>query len=120
MAVGPSVENPVTDVAPGGLGVLLGLIPVGANLADKAVLGSFGLSLGLLALGLEIGRELSSVPRAVGLNNIIVPVLLYEALEILAVGRAWVRHGVIREPALQLGLMPLVVDCNYWLASFAK
>lgn len=89
---------------------------MGANLLHEVVLGSLDLALGLLALGLQEGAELSGIPAAVGSHDVVVPVLLNEALKILAVGRGRVRDGVIREPALKLRLVPFVVD--FTLVSF--
>lgn len=110
LALGPSVKNPVINTGPGAVGILLGLVPVALNLGNQAVLGTFGLLLGLLALGLEEGAQLGGIPAVVGLDNIVVPVLLNDALQVLAVSWSRVRDVVVSEPALQLRLMPLVVD----------
>lgn len=40
-----------------------------------------------------------------------LPVGLDESLEVLAISRSWIWDIVVREPALELSLMPLVVCC---------
>jgi hypothetical protein len=100
--------------------VLLGLIPVRANLANEAVLGSLGLGLGLLALGLEESAQLSRVPAVVGCDNVVIPVLLDKVLKILAVGRGGIWDRVVSKPALQLSLMPFVVGYITMLALLRK
>jgi hypothetical protein len=42
-----------------------------------------------------------------------IPVVLNEILELFTVGGFWVGDVVVGEPAVKLGLMPLIVD---WFA----
>lgn len=111
LAVGPAVEDPVLGAGPRVLGSVLSLIPRVLDLSNKRVLVGLGALLGLDALLLEVSRELVRVPVLVGRDGVVLPVLLDQVLEVLAVGRGGVRDIVVREPALELGLMPLVVCC---------
>lgn len=117
LALSPGVEDPVADAGPGLLGIILGLVPVGLDLLDEAVLGGLSLAGGLGASGLQEGAQVGAVPALVGGDDIVVPVLLDQRLEVLAVRGRRVRDVVVREPALELGLMPLVVDCETGILS---
>jgi hypothetical protein len=86
-------------------------VPVRLDLLEEAVLVLLGALLRLLALGCEVARQLVGVPLAVWLGNIVVPVLLNQVLEVLAIRSCGVGDVVIGQPALKLSLMPLVVDC---------
>lgn len=112
LALSPSVENPILDTRPSSVGVLFGLVPVSADLLHQVVLGSLGLGLRLPAFGLEEGAQFSGIPAAVRGDDVVVPVLLHKGFQVLAVCGSGVRDGVVREPAFELGLMPLVVYCD--------
>lgn len=112
LALGPGVEDPVLDGDPGGLRLILGLVPGTLHLGNESILVLLGRLLGLDALLLQVGAELVSIPRVVRRDDVGVPVLLDELLEILAVGRSGVGNVMVRKPALKLGLMPLVVRCK--------
>lgn len=88
------------------------LMPVRLDLADKAVLVLLSALLDLLARACDVVLELLGVPSVVGLGNLVVPVVLDKVDEVLAVGRGGIGDIVVREPSLQLGLMPLVVSCK--------
>ncbi|KAG9859269.1 hypothetical protein KCU68_g188, partial [Aureobasidium melanogenum] len=93
-------------------GLVGSLTPVRLDLADEAVLVLLSTLLDLLARACDVVLELLGVPSVVGLSNLVVPVVLDQINEVLAVGRGRVGNIVVREPSLQLGLMPLVVSCN--------
>lgn len=109
LAVSPAVKDPVLGTAPGSLCSILSLIPSTLNLGQQGVLGRFSALLGLNALLLQVRRQLVIVPVLVRGDSIVLPVLLDEVCEVLAIRWGGVRHVVIRQPTLQLGLVPLVV-----------
>jgi hypothetical protein len=109
LAFSPGIKDPVPDTGPGSMCVLLGLVPVGADLANKAVFCGLSLGLSLLSLGLEIGTKLGCIPTVVGSNDMVIPVLLYKIFKVLAVGGRGIWDRVVGKPAFQLSLMPLVV-----------
>jgi len=100
LAVGPAIQNPVPDTAVGGLGFVLGFVPRALDLRDQRVLALGGRILGLEALELEVGRELLCVPILVRGDDVVVPVLLDNLLQIAAVRGRRVRDIVIRQPSL--------------------
>ena len=116
LALGPGIKDPISNVSPGLLGLVLSLEPVGLNLLNQVILGSFGLGLGLLALGLKEGAELGGVPALIWRNDVLIPVLFDQILEILAVRRSRIGDVVVGEPTLKLCLVPFVVYCNKELA----
>lgn len=65
LAVGPAVQNPVLDIGPGGLSLVLRLVPVALHLADERIAAGLGGILGLDTLLLEIAIKLGSVPAVV-------------------------------------------------------
>lgn len=85
--------------------------PQGLHLADEAVLVLLSALLDLLTLGAEEVGELVDVPRVVRLDDVVLPVVLDQVLQVLAVRSSWVRDVVVGQPALQLGLVPFVVCC---------
>ncbi|KAG9938486.1 hypothetical protein KCV05_g189, partial [Aureobasidium melanogenum] len=91
-------------------GLVGSLTPVRLDLADEAVLVLLSTLLDLLARACDVVLELLGVPSVVGLSNLVVPVVLDQINEVLAVGRGRVGNIVVREPSLQLGLMPLVLQ----------
>jgi hypothetical protein len=107
---GLRVEEPVSAVAVGLVGLLSGLVPCVLNLGDEAFGVLLGALLDLLASGSQVVGELVVAPAAVRLSDVVLPVLRDEVGEVLAVGRGRVGHVVVREPALKLSLMPLVVS----------
>lgn len=82
------------------------------HLGDEAVLVLLGTLLNLLAGRGQVVLKLGSVPVVVRLDDMILPVVLDELGQVLAVGRGRVGDVVVGEPALELGLMPLVVSCS--------
>ena len=104
------VEEPVGAVAVGLVGLLGGLVPCVLNLGDEALGVFLSALLDLLASGGQVVGELVGTPVAVGLGDVVLPVLGDEVGQILAVGRGRVGHVVVGEPALKLSLMPLVVS----------
>jgi hypothetical protein len=112
LAVGPSVEDPLLDVGPALLGLVTGLVPRGRNLADERILVGLSALLGLDTLGAQPGLQVLDGPRVVGLDDVVIPVLLDQRLEVLAVGRSGVGDVVVGQPRLELGLVPLVVGCG--------
>jgi hypothetical protein len=116
LAVSPAVEDPVLDVDVGVLSSVLSLIPRVLNLSKKGVLVGLGAFLSLNTLLLEVGRELVRIPVLVRGDSIAVPVLLDQVLEILAVGRGRVWDVVVRQPTLELSLMPLVVSWKLFVS----
>lgn len=105
------VEDPVRGVAVGLVGLLSSFMPGILDLDNEAVLVLLGTLLDLLASGGQVVGELVEVPVVVGLSNVVLPVLLHEIGQVLAVGRSRVGHVVVGEPALKLSLMPFVVSC---------
>jgi hypothetical protein len=67
--------------------------------------------LGLLALDSQVVGERLGIPARVRADNLVVPVVGNRLLERLAVRRARVGNAMVREPALKLRLVPLVVYC---------
>lgn len=106
------VEDPVLGVAVGLVGLLGCLVPGILNLGEEAVLVLLSALLDFLASGSQVVGKLGSVPVAVGLGDVVLPVLANEVAQILAVGRGGVGDVVVGEPALKLSLMPLVVSCT--------
>lgn len=109
VAIRPGVQNPVLNVGPGRLSLVLGFVPAGLHRGDQAVFVRLSSLLGLDTLGLQVSLQLLVVPVLVRRDGIGIPVLLDQVLEILAVGRGGVGDVVIREPSLQLSLVPFVV-----------
>lgn len=110
LALGPGVHNPVLHASPCRLGLLLSLVPVGLDLRDEGLRACLGGLLGLDTLLPKIVAESLGVPLGVRTDNVGIPVLLDKLLEVLPIGRSWVRDIVVREPTLEFGLMPLVVS----------
>jgi len=112
LTVGPGIENPVPTVGVRRLGLVLGHVPRGLDLGDQRIFVLVGRVLGLETLELEVGRELFRVPVPVRGNDVVIPVLLDELLQVSAVGGGRVGDVVVREPSLQFRLVPLVVSCR--------
>jgi hypothetical protein len=86
-------------------------VPCVLNLGKEAILVLLGALLHLLTSGGQVAGELARSPAAVRLGDVVLPVLLDEVGQVLAVGRGSVWHIVVGEPALELSLVPLVVSC---------
>ena len=80
------------------------------DLADQVVLVLFAAPLDLVGIAAEPLLQLVGVPAVVWLHNVVVPVILDQVLKVLTVGGGGVWDVVVRQPPLELGLMPLVVD----------
>jgi hypothetical protein len=104
------VEDPVLDATIGLVRRILGLGPVHLDLLSEALGVLLGALLRLVALGGEVVLEALGIPAAVGRDDLVVPVVADRLLEALAVRGRWVRDAVVRQPALKLRLVPLVVD----------
>lgn len=89
--------------------LILTLMPVPLHLTEQALLILLGPLLDLLALRRQVVLQTLRVPGAVGLDDVVLPVVLDQVLEVLAVGGRGVGDVVVREPALQLRLVPFVV-----------
>lgn len=113
LAVRPGIQDPVLDAKVGILSLIASLIPGALDLGDERVLVGLGGVLGLDTLGLEVLLQAVGVPRVVGRDDVVIPVVLDELLEILAVGGSGVGDVVVGEPALELRLVPLVVSCRF-------
>jgi len=85
--------------------------------ADEGVLVDLGSLVCLLALGLEVVLKLGSVPLAVRSYDLLIPVLLDQALQVLAISRRRVGNVVVRQPALELSLVPFVVSYKLSVSS---
>lgn len=110
LAVGPGVPGPVAHVARLLDDIVVGLVPACLGLVDQLSNSLLRGVLDSLSLGLEVVEQLGGIPLVVGLNNVVVPVLLDEVLDVLAVSGGRIRDAVVGEPTLELSLMPLVVD----------
>ena len=85
-------------------------MPCGLDLRDKALGVLLSALLDLLSGRGQVVGELAGAPAAVGLGDVVLPVLRDEVGQVLAVGRGGVGDAVVGEPALKLSLMPLVVS----------
>lgn len=108
------IEDPVTDTTICLVGGLLGLGPVVLDRLDEALLGLLGALLstlcGLVTLEHQVVLERLCVPVVVGGDDIALPVGLDQILELLTIGGLLVGDAVIRQPSLELRLVPLAVD----------
>lgn len=95
LAVGPGIENPILDVGPGILSLVLGLIPAVGNRGEESVAVALSTLLDVDALLLEVGAQLLGIPLLVGRDGILIPVLLDQVLEVLAVGGGGVGDVVV-------------------------
>ena len=87
-------------------------MPAVLNLSEQTVGVLLGALLYFLALRLQIARKTVGVPLVVWLCNVIFPVVLDEVLKIFAIRRCRIRDVVVREPSLELSLVPFVVCCT--------
>jgi hypothetical protein len=105
------VEDPVLNVAVSLVGRVLSLVPVGLDLLGEALRIVLGALLCLLAASGQVVGEGLGIPRCVGVDNLVIPVVGDGLLKVLTIRRTRVRDVVVRQPALELRLVPLVVDC---------
>lgn len=105
------VEDVGLDITGSLVRLVGGRVPVLLDLLDEAVLVLLGALLGLLTLGSQVAGQLVGVPLAVWLGDVVVPVLLHQVLQVLAIGGSRIRDVVVGQPALKLSLVPLVVGC---------
>ena len=103
------VKDPLLSATVSVIGLVSSLVPDALHLREQAVLVLLRALLRLLALGAKVALQLAGIPLVVRLGNVILPVLLHEVLQVLAVGRRRVRDVVVGEPTLKLSLVPLVV-----------
>lgn len=103
------VKDPLLGVAVSLVGLVGSLVPDALHLREQAILVLLGTLLDLLALAAEVALQLVCIPLVVRLGDVVLPVLLHEVLQVLAVGWSRVGDIVVRQPALELSLMPLVV-----------
>lgn len=103
------VEDPALNLGPSLVALVGSLGPVALDLLQEAVLALLSALLDLVAFGHNVVLELVGVPLAVWLDHVVVPVLLHKVLKILAVRSSWVWNVVIREPTLELSLVPFVI-----------
>ena len=87
-------------------------MPARLNLGKQAVGVLLGALLHLFALRLQVARKTVGVPLVVWLRNVVLPVVLDEVLKVFTIRRRRIRDVVIREPSLQLSLVPFVVCCT--------
>jgi len=96
LAVGPGVQNPILDIDPCVLRLILSLVPGAFDLLDERVLALFGTLLDLDALLLQIIGKRGRVPAVVGLDNVVVPIALDKLLELPAVCGGGIRDIMVR------------------------
>lgn len=108
LAIRPGVKNPLLNIGPRLLGIVLRLVPGSFDTVDERVLAGLGVLPDLLALGLKEGLELFGIPIVVWGDDL-VPVFRHEPFEILSVGACGVWDVVIGQPSIELGRIPLVV-----------
>jgi hypothetical protein len=119
------VEDPVRHARVGVVDAVGRVLPVGLDLAEQRVLVLLGALLDLLALAGEVVRQLVGIPLVwvkqsistrlsryydesltVGLDDVVLPVGLDLVEQVLAVSGRGVGDVVVRQPALQLRLVP--------------
>jgi len=86
------------------------VFPGALHLLDKSILVAFGALFDLGTLIDEVLLEAVEIPVRVGRLHSRLPVVLHKVLEIFAISRSRVWDIVVGEPALELGLVPLVVS----------
>jgi len=79
------VEDPVLDIVVRIVGVVGGALPVALHLANEAVLVLLRALLGLVALRAQPVGQLVGVPAVVWFGDVVIPVLLHQVLQVLAV-----------------------------------
>ena len=97
------------DVAVRVVGAVRSALPVALHLGEEAVLVLLRALLHLVTLRRHPVGELVDIPAVVRLGDIVIPVGLHQVLQVLAVRGGREGDVVVREPALQLGLVPFVV-----------
>lgn len=84
-------------------------MPVALDLSEEAILVLFGAFFDLLTLRRDVRLQLIGIPAVVWRCNLVFPVELDKVDEILAVCRSRIWHIVVRQPPLELSLMPFVI-----------
>ena len=79
------VEDPVLDAAVGLVGRVLSLVPVSLDLLGEALRVLLGALLRLLAASGQVVGEGLGIPRCVGVDDLVVPVVGDRLLEVLTV-----------------------------------
>ena len=76
---------------------------------DEGVFGLLSGTFGFDTFGLQVCLQLLGIPALVRTDGVVLPVLLDQILQILAI--CWSRVGdvVVGEPSLELSLVPLVI-----------
>jgi len=106
------VEDPAGSVAVSLVGLFGSLVPGILDLGEKALGVLLGALLDFLAGRGQVVGELGGIPAAVGLGDVVVPVLGDKVGQVLTVGGGGEGDIVVGKPALKLGLVPLVVSCT--------
>ena len=94
------VKDPVLCVCVRVVCLVLSLLPIALNLAEQTVLVLLSTLLDLLALRSQVVGQLVGIPLVVRLDDMVLPVLLDEVLQVLSVGWGRVRDVVVGQPAL--------------------
>lgn len=107
---GPAIKDPMFNTVPSFLCLVFSLVPAALDLSDQAIFVVLCRFLNLETFLLNVRLELRGVPFVVWGDNVALPVLLDKIFEKFAVSRGWVGDVIIREPSLELGFVPVVVD----------
>ena len=94
------IKDPILNIVPCIVSLLLRLIPMAPDLIQQALLGSSSSSFSIDAFVSQERRELRRVPVAVRCNNFGLPILLDQVFQVFAIRRLGVGNIVVREPAL--------------------
>lgn len=103
------VKNPILNAGVGIGSLFLRLVPRGLDLAEKRIFVGLRALLHLFALVREILLKASSVPVGIRARDGGLPVCLDEVLQFLAVSSLGESDIVVRQPSLELSLVPFVV-----------
>ena len=112
LTIGPSIQDPVLDAEPRLMGNIFGLVPVGFDLIDEGIFGRSGIVFCFLALVFQVLAQLGCVPAVVRGNDVVIPILSNEVLQILAISWSGVWDVTVRQPSLEFRLVPFVVCCG--------
>jgi hypothetical protein len=93
------IEDPVDGVRVRFRDLVFSVGPASLYLRKEAVLILFGALLDLLALDRKVFLELRSVPAVVGSHYLVVPVVLDEILQVLAVCWSRIWHVMVGQPS---------------------
>jgi hypothetical protein len=103
------VKDPVAQIGISLGDGVFGVRPCSLDLLNELLLCVGGALLQRLAPEGEVLLQLRDAPVVIRSDDVVVPVLLDEVLEVPSVRRRRVRDVIVREPAIQLCFMPLVV-----------